>query len=168
MYILFVNELPEVIVGHCEDCISSTYTTNNEQCSFNLRCDQCGSMCCYVDDSTFTISDSNPADLTDKLSEKYKVLAQFFADNRVVLNDEKTHLIAMCSRKKSMLRENVSLDTGSNIVKPTESEQLLGIRIHQSLKWTDYVCGGKGSLMSNLYSRLNALRKVSANASFKT
>ena len=40
--------------------------------------------------------------------------------------------------------------------------------IHQSLKWKEHVVAGKGSLLCSLTSRLNGLKKVAKNASFKT
>ena len=55
LYSLFTNELPEVI-----NC-------NHHQ----VKCDkENGSVICYADDSTLTSSDSNPIDLSEKLSKK--------------------------------------------------------------------------------------------------
>ena len=47
------------------------------------------------DDSTLSISSRNPDTLSEKLTSQYKIIAQFMVDNRLKLNDEKTHLLVM-------------------------------------------------------------------------
>ena len=59
--------------------------------AFNVNCDECGSLCCYVDDSTYLSSSSDPRVLSEKLSEQYGKLASYMGDNRLVINDDKTH-----------------------------------------------------------------------------
>ena len=53
-------------------------------------------------------------------------------------------------------------------IKPTETEKLLGGQLHESLKWNQHIQGGKGSLLNQLNSRINGLKKVCVNASFGT
>ena len=57
---------------------------------------------------------------------------------------------------------------GEFLVKPSQTEKLLGGQLHQSLEWSHYIRGSKGSLLSQLTSRIAGLRKVSINGSFKT
>ena len=49
----------------------------------------------------------------------------------------------------------------------TKSETLLGIKIEQSLKWKEYVLTSDYSLVSQLNTRLNALKKLTFCSSFK-
>ena len=42
-----------------------------------------------------TATGKDPAELSDKLSKKYNVMANFLTDNKLKVNDEKTHLIVM-------------------------------------------------------------------------
>ena len=51
---------------------------------------------------------------------------------------------------------------------PVESEKLLGINLHQSLKWGEHIIANKKSMIKTLNGRLNALRRISYKASFKT
>ena len=60
-------------------------------------------MCCYADDSTYTVAGKTAEELTEKLSLKYAVLADFLTDNKLKVNDDKTHLLVMTSRQKMRL-----------------------------------------------------------------
>ena len=220
LYILFVNDLPEVVHGHDPD--------RSEQVSqplYNMYCAGCGGVCCYVDDSTYTFSSPDPVELTEKLSENYLKISNYMRDNKLVINDDKTHLVVMGASKFKELRQQVSIDTGSVVVNPVdteklsenylkisnymrdnklvinddkthlvvmgaskfkelrqqvnidtgsvvvnpvETEKLLGINVHQSMKWKEHIMSNKKSMIKILTSRLNALRRISVNASFKT
>ena len=167
MYILFVNDLPEVVHGHPGEPVHGVGHSPG-QVLFNMNCNECGGLCCYVDDSTYMFSSTDPATLSGKLSEQYKKLADYMGDNKLVINDDKTHLLVMGTAKYSAKRELVSIDTGTVTVKPIETEKLLGINIHQSLKWKEHVLSGEKSMIKILTTRLSALKKISRNASFQT
>ena len=165
LYMLFVNELPTVIHDNPDE--EPEYVGCSGQNHLDC-CQRCGLLCCYVDDSTVSVSSDNPQDLTTRLSKVYTKLADYFGSNKLVINSEKTHLLVIGTRKHALIREQVTINTGSETIKPTESEKLLGLSIHQSLKWKEHVVAGKGSLLCSLTSRLNGLKKVAKNASFKT
>ena len=165
LYILFVNELPEVIHDHLNERDEDQSWSPQ---AINSHCNKCGHLCCYVDDSTFTFSSKDPEVLSLKLSEKYQALATFLGDNRLVINKDKTHLIVMGSRKHRNLRNEVIVNTGETIVNPEESEKLLGLIIDQTLGWKVHIRDGATSLLTNLNRKLGALRRVSLNATFKT
>ena len=106
--------------------------------------------------------------MSDKLTTQYKNLAEYMGDNRLVINNDKTHLLVMGSRKDGAAREMVSIKTGTVVVKPVDTEKLLGINIHQSLKWQEHVTNNKKSLIPMLNSRLSALKRISRRASYMT
>ena len=133
LYILFVNDLPEVVHGH------SGADLEVGKVSFNMKCSECGTLCCYVDDSTYMYSSKDPAILSEKLSAQYKKLAQYMGDNKLVINDDKTHLLVMGTRKHNVLRSEVSINTGTVMVKPVPTEKLLGMNIHQLLNWKEHI-----------------------------
>ena len=60
MYTIFTNELPEVIHDH-DPPVGSIFNTN---------CQSCGTVSCYADDSSFSISCPNDEDLSGCLSRK--------------------------------------------------------------------------------------------------
>ena len=83
-----------------------------------MNCKKCGGLCCYVDDSTYMYSSKDPFSMSDKLTEQYKRLADYMGDNRLVINNEKTHLLVMGSAKFAEKRKLVNIDTGNVIIKP--------------------------------------------------
>ena len=60
----------------------------------------------------------------------------------------------------------VSMMAGNFCIHPTATEKLLGAQIHQSLKWNQHISDGKSSLLKQLTSRNNGLKKISKNAKF--
>ena len=62
----------------------------------------------------------------------------------------------------------ILVDTGTSIITPSESGRLLGINIHESLKWKDHILSGENALIKCLSSRLNAVKRISSISSFKT
>ena len=115
-------------------------------------------------------SSPDPACLSEKLSDQYRKLAVYMGDNKLVINDDKTHLLVMGAggAKVQAARSEVRIDTGTVMVTPVETEKLLGLNIHQSLKWREHIITNKKSMTKTLTTRLNALKKLSVNASFKT
>ena len=59
------------------------------------RDDENGNIVCFADDTTFTSADFDAASLSSKLTEKYKIIAQFMVNNQLKLNDDKTHLLVL-------------------------------------------------------------------------
>ena len=76
--------------------------------------------------------------------------------------------MVLCSRKIAAQRKHVCIQAGEFVIKPTESETLLGGNLHQSLQWNHHLRDGKKSLMRQLTGRINALKKVSQSCSFPT
>ena len=74
----------------------------------------------------------------------------------------------MGTRKDAALRKTVKVDTDTVVVTPVATEKLLGLQIHESLKFAEHCRDSKKSLFSKLIPRMNALRKLSRNATFKT
>ena len=155
LYILFTNDLPEVVHEGCSD-------------GHHMQCDGCGGICSYADDSTYLFSSSDPSELSDKLTSVYKIIADYMGNNRLVINDDKTHLVVMGSKANNMKRNLVEIIAGNTTIRPTPSEKLLGLNINENLKWHDHILTNEKSLLRNLTSRMNALSKVSRFASFKS
>ena len=128
----------------------------------------CGVMVGYVDDGAYSYASSDPIVLSNVLTQKYEKLAEWMNANKLVINPDKTHLMVMGSRKHTAKRKQVSMMAGDFIIKPSETEKLLGGQLHHGLEWKLHLRDHKGSLLSQLSSRLNGLKKVSINADFST
>ena len=159
-YILFTNDLPETIFNTNSHVHWSHLTTH---------CEDCGGLCCFADDSTYSVASVDQDILEQKLNEKYAVLANYMANNKLKLNDDKTHLLIMTTKQKQrIINIEIKISTPTEDIKPIKSEKLLGIFIQDDLKWTDYVQNNEKSLLKQLNTRLNALKLISNVADFKT
>ena len=167
-YTIFTNELPQVIHEH--DCPEQQQGQGLDSPIFTMQCQLCGGICCYADDSTYTVIGKDPKELSDKLSKKYKVMADFLTDNKLKVNDEKTHLLVMTTRQKRRFVDtsSVTVSTPTATISPSNVEKLLGVHIHQDMRWVEHVLGSNDSLVKALNRRLAALKKISQVSSFKT
>ena len=143
-YTIFTNELPQVV--HEDE---RPMREDDEPPIFSIQCQEYGGLCCYADDSTYSVTDKNPDQLSETLSKKYSIMADFLTDNKLKVNDEKTHMLVMTTRQK---RRHVDTDftrifTPSSTITPSCTERLLGAEIHQNL-------------VKSLNKRLGALKKV--------
>ena len=62
----------------------------------------------------------------------------------------------------------MTLETGEEAITPSPVERLLGVQVHQDLGFSEHLVGGRTSLVSSLTPRINALKRISHVASFKT
>ena len=158
-YILFTNDLPETVLQTNSHVHWSHLTTH---------CPECGGLCCFADDSTYSISSKSQDDLKQKLNDKYSAMADYLGNNRLKLNDDKTHLLIMTTQQKQrIININIKINTPTEEIHPIKSEKLLGIYIQDNLKWSEYIQNHEKSLIKQLTSRINALRMISWVASFK-
>ena len=112
-----------------------------------------GSMCCYADDGTLTVTDHDPNALTMKLTRKYNTISQFMVNNRLKLNDEKAHLLVMSTgqtQRQVVSARKVRIFTPSEVVSPSSCEKLLGGLIQDNLKWTEHVRDSSESLIRSI------------------
>ena len=166
LYVLLVGDLPEVVHDH--DAQQRDDGSQDNQCIYNMHCRDCGGLTAFVDDSTYQTSAPNSEELSEKLTKEYTKLATYMGDTGLVINSEKTHLIVMGADKNRKKRENVKVETGTITITPVPSEKLLGLNIHESLKFSEHCRDNENSLFKKLIPRMNALKKLSRNASFKT
>ena len=125
--LIYTNDLPEVV--HEEECEKNGL--KQEEPHFNTVCEDCGAIVSFADDTTDTVTDPDPIQLNLKLSRKYNIISEYFTNNRLKVNDSKTHLIIMATeQKRRTLQENICINLPEDTIYPTESERLLGIQIH--------------------------------------
>ena len=122
----------------------------------------------YVDDGAYSYANADPQILSQILTMKYNMLELWMHANKLVINPDKTHLLLMGSRKHSALRKKVSITARGHTIQPTITEKLLGGELHQSLQWNFHLRDHDGSLLKQLTSRINCLRRVCGRASFET
>ena len=132
LYTIFTNELPEVIHNH-----------NCSQNMYNMHCEECGNLCCYADDSTFSVANSDLETISSNLSNKYSVISKFMGSNRLKLNDDKTHLMLLSTDKAwrtKLSQDSLLLRTEQNVlIRTSNCEKLLGGVVSQNFKWTEHI-----------------------------
>ena len=90
------------------------------------------------------------------------------AANKLVINADKTHLLVMGTKATAARRDEVTLQAGEHLIRPTKTERLLGGNICENLKWREHLLDNDQSQVRQLTSRINGLIKVSEYASFST
>ena len=101
---------------------------------------QSGHICCYADDTTMTALSTNHSDLTEKLSENYEKVSNFMNNNRLKLNDDKSHLLVFNTsnrRAKTQSLNMVEIRTPTDTIRPTSKQKLLGCWVQDNLKWNE-------------------------------
>ena len=91
-------------------------------------------------------------------------------NNKLFLNSDKTHLLIMCSSKMHSNHEdfNITLNTGSEIIKPSQEERLLGANVTNDFLWKSHLRDHKKSVISLLKTKNNALSILCHYSSFRT
>ena len=110
------------------------------------------------------MSAQDSATLSAKLSIKFKVISQFMVDNKLKLNDDKTHLLVM---GQGPYTGQVQITTPTESIRPSSCEKLLGCWISKDMAWTEYIKDNKENLMKSLNMRLGAVRKIRNLTNFK-
>ena len=174
LYILFTNELPDTVQDHhvqdgAVEVHQQQRVEEEDAPPYTMSCTVCGSVCCYADDTTYSCSSKDPEELSRKLSSKYMVVSEYMVNNRLKLNDDKTHLMVMTTSQFRKRNPNlhVEIRTPTEIIEPTVTEKLLGGSVHQDMKWAEHLLDGDSSLVKGLTTRLSALKKVGKIASFR-
>ena len=167
IYCIFTNDFPETV--HGGDCSLEPHETElRTEPKFRCQCINCGGITVYADDSTYMVSNKDQDMLSENLSEKFSLMADYLTANRLKVNSDKTHLIVMTTEQyRRHHPTTVNIVTDDEVIEATQVERLLGAYIHQDLKWTEHIRNNDNSLLHCLSQRLGALKKVSKTASFK-
>ena len=76
--------------------------------------------------------------------------------------------MVMAPRRLAGRRGEVEIVAETFIIKPSESQKLLGVNLHQSMSWNQQIRDGKESVLRQITSRVNGLRKLAPRADMKT
>ena len=174
LYTIFTNELPEIIHSHSQtqphQAAEQQHHDGEVWPAYHLTDAENGTLCCYADDSTLTCTGFRTSELSNNLSEKYEVIAEFMRNNKLKLNDDKTHLLVMDtgqSKVRNQANKTVYIRTPKGIITPSSKEKLLGCWVSDNLKWSEHIQDNKESLILALTARLAALKLISKISTFK-
>ena len=61
-------------------------------------------------------------------------MADYLTSNKLKVNEDKTHLLVMCTdQRRRRLSSDVTIETQNHIVRATETERLLGVYIQSNI-----------------------------------
>ena len=181
LYIIFTNDLPESIHGHPnQEGVKPQPLPPVQQVqlgqhplplhTFNMFCLDCGGICCFADDSSYTYSSKVAEQISEKISEQFSEISDFMASHELKLNSDKTHILLLMSDESRRAKPNfnIRLDTQDEIIEASRSEKLLGGIMAQNMKFKEHIQDDENSMIKVLNNRLNALKKVGKVANFKS
>ena len=90
------------------------------------------------------------------------------SSNKLVINDQKTHLVVFCKKTMNNLRQEVKIQAGEHEILASRTEKLLGANISQDLRWNNHLVDNKKSLLKQINNRMSGLKLVSRRTNFKT
>ena len=157
MYILYTNDIPDLAHSHP---VSTSQPTP--------YCHECGGTVCYVDDSTYSIAEADPEVLSTALTDQYKVISRYMAANKLVINDDKTHLLVLGTKAMDEKRSMVKLQAGNHTIMPSKTEKLLGCIVSDNMKWRHHIMDDEQSMVRQLTSRVNGLSMITYKGDFST
>ena len=169
LYVIFTNELPEVV--HGVDCTGSIQNLHEDEWHprTNFECQTCGGIVNYADDSSYTATCSDQQELAATLSTKYTVISEYLSANRLKVNDSKTHMMILTTSQLRRSQDiSVQVQVGTGVQDLSGVEQLLGLQLHEGLKFQQYIMGNEKSLIKMLNTRVKALQMLRKVANFKT
>ena len=171
LYNLFCCDLPEAIHAKHSDSVDDVSNENDTINEYKMKskCDICGTKTvCYADDCTYNACHKDPLILQAKIEKDFKIIADYMTDNKLFLNSDKTHLLIMTSSRSHSLKGDfgIKLNTGTEIIEPSQKERLLGANLTNDFLWKDHLRDNKKSVISVLKTKNNALSMISHYSSF--
>ena len=164
LYTLFINELPELVK------MNPAEEKRDKTAIWSENFHRGPNICCYADDSTLSCGSSSYSDLSETLTENYNLITKFMINNRLKLNDDKSHLLVITSseaRARSQSANLVVIKTTTEDIKPTHQQKILGCWVEDNLKWIYNIRESEDNLYKTLNKRLSALKLIAKSSSFK-
>ena len=129
--------------------------------------EECGALVCYADDSSSSISDPSIEELATSMKLQYSSISSFLTASLLKVNDSKTHTMLLTTSQLRRQRNlNMTVEIGSVRQKTSPVERLLGLQLHQDLKFREHIQDNEKSLIKSLNTRLKALQKIKRVTSF--
>lgn len=133
LFILFINDLPESISQ--------------------------AQICLFADDTSLTVSDFNLSNLEIKAYSESNALLQWFNENKLVLNGDKTQLLRF-SINNTAAHDDTTIVIGENVVGSCSELKFLGVNIDNNLKFSSHIDNVCRRLSSGIFV-LKSLAKFS-------
>ena len=121
------------------------------------------SITCYADDTNLVVGGRTVVELTEKGSTVFARIENWFVENRLILNKEKTNMI-MFRTKLCRTQKPLNIHIGEEDINIVESTKFLGLTIDEFLDWSKHI----NILLNKLNSICYGIRVVSRYMNEKT
>ena len=112
-------------------------------------------MASYTDDNTLYITANSMDEVIEKLENAAKTLFRWFSDNEMKANPDKRHFLCSSNRE-------VSLTIETQIIKNSQFEKLLGIKLDSKLNFNSHI----HDICQNTEQKLNAISRTTPYMDF--
>ena len=173
-YLIYTNMLPEVV--HGQNCTGEERAgeagggdrTPLRQPPYRTGDSECGALVCFADDSSESVSDQNIEELKNSMEMQYAASSSFLTSSMLQVNGDKTHAMLLTTAQNRRLNNlDLTVNFGNDLQRSSNVERLLGLQLHENLKFREFIQDNEKSLLKGLSTRLNALKQIKKYASFK-
>ena len=188
-YLIYTNELPDVV--HGQNCAGQEQTDETggggggggtpvqraatavateapRRPLYKTGDSECGALVCFAEDSSESVSDRDLDELKRSMEEQYAASASFLTSSLLQVNGDKTHAMLLTTSQNRRLNNlNLSVKFGNDQQTGSKVERLLGLQLHENMKFREYIQDNEKSLLKCLNTRLNALKQITKITSFK-
>jgi hypothetical protein len=143
LFLLYVNDLP-CVISNPDEFIAG-----------------------YADDTTLGIAGSNQDSLQSSMNDLLAKTAQWFDNNRLIVNASKSNFIIVGSRHAVTQYQNISITLNNVPLQRSNCTKLLGVHIDEHLTFNEHVSQIKSRTASKI-GILHRLRRTLPTDSLKT
>ena len=123
----------------------------------------------FVDDSISRIILSENHDQNNEsIRNTLTTITEYMNSNQLVINQDKSQLLIITENNTIRNQISLKIDGFEKPIKPQRNMTYLGIEIQDSLKWNYFIQDSKNNLIQALQKRLNAVKIIRNQISFKT
>ena len=169
LYSIYVNELPQ-IVREQDNCRNCQNLDNDTSYLFKENCPQCGTVTCFADDSTLTISRKTRTDNQKCITDKLTKMTEFLNSNQLTVNLPKTVLIeTMTHQKRPRIKDvqpklTVRKPNGEiKTILPAKHVKLLGGYLQENSNWEAHLEGAEKALLPDIRRKIGAIKHLGVN-----
>ena len=116
--------------------------------AFKMGDVECGTLVNYADDFSSSASDCDTLELAVSMKLQYDAVSSFLTSSLLQVNDAKTHtMLLTTSQLRKSQNLSLTVEIGSVSQKISQVESLLGLQVHENLKFCEYLQDNEKSLM---------------------
>ena len=102
------------------------------------------------------------------MEQQYASVAGFLTSSMLQVNSDKTHAMLLTTSQFRRLNNlTLTVNYGNFTQKSSKVERMLGLYLHENMKFREHLIDNERYLIKSLNTRLNALKQIRKYASFK-